>query len=133
MSCGSIILNSFSLKVTATVTSLWLTRMVTILSVGQLITVAITELSYGDPCHFLTCMDVVSSSSFEHHRWDIFTVTVQGDFDSAPLFMTIMANLGIKRGSPKSNDKGHCTQLLDKSLNTKQVLRLVARHLKTSE
>src|SRR5512135_3679179 len=125
MSCSSIILNSFSLKVTATVTSLWLTRMVAILSVGQLITVAITELSYGDPCHFLTCMDIISSSSFEYHRGDIFTITVHGDFDSALLFMTIMTNLGITRSSSKSNDKGHRTQLLDKSFNTKQVLRLV--------
>src|SRR5512138_2125930 len=103
MPCGSVVLNSFGLKVTATVTPLRLTRMVAILSVGQLITVAITELSYGDPCHFLTRMDVVSSSSFEHHRWNIFTITVQSDFNSAPLFMTIMTNLGIKRGSPKSN------------------------------
>src|SRR5512136_136881 len=102
MPCGSIILNSFSLQVTATVTSLGLTRMVAILSIGQLITVAVTELSYGDPCHFLTCMDVVSSSSFKHHRWNIFTITVQGDFDSTLLFVTIMTNLGIKRSSSKS-------------------------------
>src|SRR5512136_1797691 len=106
MLCGSIILNSFSLKVTATVTSLGLARMVAILSVGQLITVAISELSYGDPCHLLTCMDIISSSSFEYHRGDIFTIAVQSDFDSALLFVTIMTNLGIKRSSPKSNDKG---------------------------